>query len=246
MSDDCMFYGELCATSGTVDSDDPEHKLYRINENLICMYCLDKILVEDFDDFKMIDVDDEVNKEFAELDAQIDRWAFSKRPDPPEGTKLCDFCYLLKSDVINAHTGYLKDENQYEVIKLCDSCYKNFYSKVDALFADNKEELFITEYHAKYTKEKLAALYSSYTENASSEYFADCSPIKRSNKIPIAAHCGIDSTKNMFKNLDRYDDSMSDSTNCDVMIKEWIVITDGFDNGWYHGHGDMVLAFNCS
>lgn len=204
---------------------------FNFKNRKICEMCFKGSIVNSLSDLILIPQNEKTKVEFNELDNLINEWAFYSR----YYTNLCDFCYIINKSV-NIAIGCIGDHDS--MINICTYCKDNFNTQIDKMFNLNKIAIIIPQSNIKFTKKMLLDMKETYTE--SEPYLADCNNVERSRLVPVGLN--FNTTKKIFTENER----LSDSTDEVVKIKEWVLITDGFDDGWYHGECDQVLAFNCS
>lgn len=216
----------------------PDEFWYDFGDKKLCSECLERFLVEDLSSLQLVEVTEAHKKELADLDRQINKWSVNKFLLG----NLCDFCYTLDNTCCKLYDGRL-DNGGYYSIRICDDCHANYEAVVDKLFADGKSEWMWGGQQTTYTKDELLKLKETYTydEEENFEGMADCSPVDRHHLIPQCAN--ILGTIAMYEELDCY--GICDSHSDPVNVKEWVFLTQEPED-WYHGHTDIVLAFNCS
>lgn len=212
----------------------PEHadsnEWFTFKDKKMCGGCYQGLVVHDLKSLALIPSDD-YKQYFAELDASINKWAYHRNYT----CNICDFCYFIDKTVKTVIEMYTDDN---ALVRICLDCLNSYDKKVDDLFESGASEVeFANE--APLTKEMLMEMKDSFTPMI---YIGDCNPVERHHLVPSCIN--LKTTKDMFDLSEEHDDLFDEDII--VKLKEWVLITDGFDDGWYHGHGDKVLAFNCS
>lgn len=231
--------------------DDPKVKWFGY-PNKIIMWDWAGLIVNNLKDLVLAPKNKLIDGFFDELDDQINTWAIYNR----ECGNLCDFCYTIDKTV-RISIGYIGDRSEHSVIKICKYCKDNFVEQLEKLFSFGKTELIIPYEDIKFTKEMLLNIKEVYSDNNDNyddhndyaeRFSGDCIDVERFHLIPTGLN--FNATKNIFEtqSIDRPDwwENISDDMVEPIKLKEWVIITNGFDDGWYHGHGDRALAFNCS